>query len=176
MGWSQLAKAVAWVALAAFVVWGIYFIVTSIKSHYYDQGVADTDLKWEAREREIELATAREKSRISEAAERSRALLLGSLQNEQAKNQKLSGDIIDLKIAGLYIDASACDKKYSSGGATDSSTGDGGGRLTTIRLPASNEESLSTITKHAQICVNKYHTLRDIVKGFPNVVIVPKAQ
>jgi hypothetical protein len=175
MGWSTLAKVAAWVALAAFVVWGIYFIVTSIKDHYYQQGVDDTVIQYEEREKKINLAAAKETSRIAEQAQRTRALLLGELQSGQAEIQKLNGDIIGLTVDGLWI---APDENWypqcSDPAGNNSDTGICSSRPTGIRLPSSYEKGLSDVTRNAQLCVIQYHTLRGIVKTIPNVKIIPK--
>jgi len=171
MGWSTLARYAAWIALAAFIVGGIWWGLSTIHNAIYQNGVTSERLIWEDRELQIANATARETSRLAEEAAETRRKFMRAIQNEQGEREKLSGTIIDMHIAGLSITADIC-KQRSPTSAEDSDTTISSERLTRIRLPEKIEGDILSMTEDAQVCVMQYHKLRDFIKALPNIEIV----
>ena len=172
MAGKPLIKALIIGVIALAICAGFYFMFIAIKSSGVDEGVAAENSRWlEVRAAE-QLDEARERSRISEAAAKTRATLLGANNVTEKENTKLRSTMAYMRDSGLSIAYSKIDAHKNCASREDPDPQVEGGTTKRIRLPGAIEEGLFGLSEDAQKVVFQYNELRTIVVALPCVEIV----
>jgi len=113
---------------------------------------------------------ARLRSEITEREAKARTKHMRAADNAKNEREILNGLLIDIHIAGLYIEPDigyqGCRTEENPDTQIEGST------TTRIRLPDQIENDLSEMTIDAQLVVIQYNELREIVKNISCIEIV----
>jgi len=156
-------------AIMAFVVLlgiGAYLL----DSASYKRGFFKAETLWQVNHIKTQLEEARKRSKLAEKSAAARVRYMRAADEAQKQRENLSGVIIDMHVAGLWIDPDLGYKGCRAEENTDTQVESGAAYR--IRLPDKIEGGILSMTKDAQLVVGQYNELREIMKNLPCVVIV----
>jgi len=153
----------------------VFVVILGIGGYFlhdagYDSGYATSDNDWKLKYIKTQLDEARLRSEITEREAAARVKYMRAADEAKLQTEALSGTIVDMHIAGLWIDPNTGYKGCPNGENEDPLIeGSGTDR---IRLPEAIEGDILSMTKDAQLVVGQYNELREIMKNLPCVEIV----